>query len=55
MSTRMMAVCIGVDIGGSKIHVGAVDREGRIHASRRAPTSVERGIAAPVSSARRRI
>jgi glucokinase len=50
MTTRVMAVCIGVDIGGSKIHVGAVDREGRIHASRRAPTSVERGIAAVVET-----
>jgi glucokinase len=36
--------CIGVDLGGSKVHVGAVDREGRVLAERRARTEVERGV-----------
>lgn len=41
---------MGVDLGGSKIHVGVVDREGCILASRRAPTCVERGIDAVLDS-----
>lgn len=40
-----LGVCVGIDLGGSKIHVGAVDREGRIHAPCSAPTAAAQGTA----------
>lgn len=46
----MRDACIGVDVGGSKIHVGVVNREGQILATRRAPTEIERGAAALVET-----
>jgi len=46
----MRDACVGVDVGGSKIHVGVVNREGEILATRRAPTEIERGVGALVET-----
>jgi glucokinase len=42
----MAHACIGIDLGGSKVHVGVVDRAGHVHAERRAPTGGDRRLAA---------
>ncbi|MGE0871428.1 MAG: ROK family protein [Kofleriaceae bacterium] len=46
----MVRTCLGIDLGGSKIHVGVVDREGRILASHLAPTDIERGVGSVAES-----
>ena len=42
----MSDYAIGVDIGGTKIAVGAIDRDGTMRAQRTVPTDVEAGFAA---------
>lgn len=46
----MQRACIGVDVGGSKIHVGVVDRKGHVLAARRAPTPVPHGVSAVIEA-----
>jgi glucokinase len=46
----MVRACLGIDLGGSKIHVGAVDRAGNILAQHRAPTNADRGTEAVLES-----
>ena len=42
----MSDYALGVDIGGTKIAVGAIDRSGTVRARRTIPTDVEAGFAA---------
>jgi glucokinase len=49
-SSGKLRACVGVDLGGSKVHVGAVDREGHVLAQRLAPTEVERGVEVVIAS-----
>lgn len=42
----MSGYALGVDIGGTKIAVGAIDANGVVHARRTIPTNVEAGFAA---------
>jgi glucokinase len=50
IGVTMQRACIGVDVGGSKIHVGVVDRDGQILAARLTPTAIERGVSAVVET-----